>query len=290
MKTNNKPFFSIIMAVYEHVDFISEAINSVIDQSFVDWELVILDDASQKDIEKELQVYTKDKRIKFYRNDRHLGCGGIKASAVDLTQGDIVGILDADDYIESDALKIVAKYYHNNPEAQVVTSRYRSVNEVGQTIGITVPHNVNNINNLYKSYTSHFLTFTKKIYRKVGGYNQYFKIAEDKDLIYKFEEKSKIYTIDKVLYNYRKHRKGVSTWAHKPQIARLWDGEAQFQAYKRRVNNNISSLEMAQRLWLNAWRAFLLARFKLSFMFYIEARQLAPELSGWKILLNKIFT
>ncbi len=97
--------FSILMANYNNATFIDEAIQSVLDQTFEDWELVIVDDASCDDSVERIRKYLKDARIRFYRKERNEGYTKALIFGLTKVSSSIVGFLDSDDALTINAIE-----------------------------------------------------------------------------------------------------------------------------------------------------------------------------------------
>ncbi|MFR9165626.1 MAG: glycosyltransferase family 2 protein [Dysgonomonas sp.] len=90
------PKISVLMPVYNAEAYLAEAIESVINQTFGDWELLIGDDGSTDDTEKIVQSYVNDK-IRYYKNPENKGHTFTKYSLLDKSTGEYIAFLDADD-------------------------------------------------------------------------------------------------------------------------------------------------------------------------------------------------
>ena len=100
-----KPLFSILIANYNNGRFLSEAVESVVAQTYPNWEVIIVDDGSTDCSE---QVYAKliDPRIKVYRNARNYGCAYTKHQLMLYAKGDFCGYLDPDDVLLPNAIEV----------------------------------------------------------------------------------------------------------------------------------------------------------------------------------------
>ena len=99
----NFPFFSIIIPTYNREKQISETIQSVLNQNFVDFELLIIDNQSQ-DRTKEIVTSFNDERIQFYQNDQNYERCYSRNRGIQLSRGAYVLLLDSDDLFEPDHL------------------------------------------------------------------------------------------------------------------------------------------------------------------------------------------
>lgn len=109
------PKVSVLMPVYNAEDYLAEAIDSIISQTFTDWELIIGDDGSTDATESVIKSY-KDSRISFYKNIVNKGHTETKYSLLEKSSGEYIAFLDADDVSYPDRLRIQVDFMDNNPE------------------------------------------------------------------------------------------------------------------------------------------------------------------------------
>ena len=103
---------SIVTASYNYAQYIGETIQSVLNQTYSDWELVIVDDCSSDNSVEVIKSF-KDDRIKLFVNERNLGLKGTVKRGIELAQGDWVVFLESDDVITPDYLEKKAKIVQN---------------------------------------------------------------------------------------------------------------------------------------------------------------------------------
>lgn len=116
--SQEKPLVSIIMPAYNAAAYISEAINSVIKQSYTNWELLVINDGSTDETEAIVLSYNDD-RIKYYYQS-NLGVSAARNKGLMATKGDFFCFLDADDYLTPNSITSRVKLFQNNPEAGIV--------------------------------------------------------------------------------------------------------------------------------------------------------------------------
>ncbi len=116
-----KPLFSILMPSYNAAATLPRALCSLIHQSCSDWECVLVDDASHDDTKK-IVDQIGDKRIRYFRLEDNAGRGAARQKALELAQGEIIGMLDADDWIYPDRLGDMARVFEQNPQIDVVAT------------------------------------------------------------------------------------------------------------------------------------------------------------------------
>ncbi|MDG4953473.1 glycosyltransferase family 2 protein [Actinobacillus equuli] len=99
------PLISIIMPVYNAEEYIEEAIKSVLDQTYSNWELILVDDCSTDNSCNVIQKYLLDARIKFFRNKINSGPALTRNLALDNANGEYITFLDSDDFWEKTKLE-----------------------------------------------------------------------------------------------------------------------------------------------------------------------------------------
>ena len=128
-KQKKEPFVSVIMPSYNMEKYIEEAITSVINQTFVDWELLVVDDCSTDGTREIILKFAEnDSRIKMIVNEVNMGVAKTRNHGIDCCNGKYVAFLDSDDYWHSRFLeKMVA--CAENKKADIVYCSYELVDE-----------------------------------------------------------------------------------------------------------------------------------------------------------------
>lgn len=98
---------SVIIPVYNSQEYIEECIGSVLNQTFTEWELILIDDYSDDFSRKIIQKYAKlDARIKFYFYDNNVGAGIARNKGIEMAQNRFIAFLDSDDFWHKDKLEL----------------------------------------------------------------------------------------------------------------------------------------------------------------------------------------
>ena len=186
------PLFSILIANFNNGKFIEEAINSVLVQSYTNWEIIIVDDHSNDNSIKILEKYKNNDSIKIFTNDKNKGCGYTKNKCVELASGEIAGFLDPDDKLTKKALEVMIEMHNMNDVSSLIYSSQYICNETMDVQEVsTYPSQITNDTTYLEQpcgRVSHFATFKLRLYNKTEGINKQFKRAVDQDLYYKLEE------------------------------------------------------------------------------------------------------
>lgn len=285
--------FSVLMANYNNGKYVAEAIESVISQTFKNWELVIIDDCSTDNSVEIIKSY-QDERIRFFHNEKNAGKIGVLKKAVALARAEIIGILDSDDVLAENALEEIIKAYQEYPERGFVYSQFvfcdKNLNSVKNGLCKPMPPGQSN---LFDLYTVAFRTYRKSCYYKTTGYDDEILYAEDRDIILKMEEVTKFYFVDKILYKYRRLPDSQTTNPKKFEINRASCALAEYKAYLRRQNTdlpNLSKSEIAFRMLSVFPLCFKIGDYKRAKFFLLTSLRLCPfNFYGYYKFAIKIF-
>lgn len=230
--------FSILIANYNNGKFFKNCYDSIIAQTYDNWEAIILDDAStDNSLEIIKKIIGSDGRFKVHQNEENSGVGITKSKLIELANTDICGFVDPDDAITPNALLSSITAFKKNKDVVLTYSKFIKCDENLQPIEIPklamqVPNNDPYFFNC-PVHIVHFVNFRKKIYDQTEKMNTVMKIAEDQDLYLKMYEKGKVLFINEANYLYRTHSGGISQNDNKPK-SREYFAKVIFNAMKRR--------------------------------------------------------
>lgn len=241
------------MANYNNGKFIRTAIQSVLDQTYPNIELIVVDDCSTEKTEEIIaDLLESNSNIYYYRNKKNIGYGATLKECVRYATGAYFAVLDPDDRIVPEAVSLLMSEMLVNESLSLVYSSMFMCDEDLNVLGINdkigpLPEGMTYqmVKSEQRAHIMHFRIFPRKKYVLTEGFNPEFKKAIDKDLIYKLEEVGKLKYVDKALYYYRQHSGSISLFKNK-WTARLWEIKAKELAYKRRRNTSIPSLSWSE--------------------------------------------
>lgn len=128
------PLVSVIMPAYNSARFIEEAIRSVLSQSYTNWELFVIDDASQDETVKVVQNIAKiEPRIKLLQLKTNLGTGAARNKGIEAAAGTFIAFLDADDLWLPEKLQIQVGYMLQE-DLEITFSSYYLIGEDGKML------------------------------------------------------------------------------------------------------------------------------------------------------------
>jgi len=244
------PLFSILIANYNNGKFFKDCYESIIAQTYQNWEVIIVDDCStDNSAEIVKKTIGNDSRFRFSENSENKGCGYTKRKCADLAAGEISAFLDPDDALTEDALSLMVAQHAEHPEASFV---YSNLLYCDSQLNFQYENKSRKIQDFdpyffdYDGYTSALLSYKKSFYLKTEGISSYLQRAVDRDLMLKLYEVGSAVFLDKGLYKYRIHSGGISTTGNQDK-AYYWFWVVVIDAAKRR-NVNIEDLFVGKAL------------------------------------------
>ena len=210
----SSPLVSVLIPCYNVAPFVKEAIDSIINQTYKNLEIWLIDDASTDKTRSILESYN-DKRIKKVFYDVNTKKIGAVNDVLKMTSGSFVCFQDADDYSKYDRIQKQVNFLLNNSDTEICFTGYEYV---GDVIKNAVNFSLSNLDLI-----DEFLNFkakkgpgkdptccpsmmiTNNVINIENGYHQYFsgRVAEDAHWIYRILKHTKGGVINEVLYHYR---------------------------------------------------------------------------------------
>ncbi|MEO5718892.1 MAG: glycosyltransferase, partial [Chthoniobacterales bacterium] len=229
-----RPLLSIITPVFNTpAPWLAEAIDSVINQAYENWELVLIDDGSTLTETVELlnTVERRESRITVVRRESTGGISEASNSGLARARGEWVGLLDHDDVLEPDALFEVVNYLQTNPETDLIFSDEDKITEEGLAAPQFKPDWSPDFLLSY-NYLCHFTTIRREIVEKAGRFRAEFDGAQDYDLFLRISElTTRIHHLPRILYHWRRSETSTSdNIRRKPQA---------LEAGRRAVENHL---------------------------------------------------
>lgn len=216
------PLVSVVIPSYNHQQYIGKAIESVLNQSYPNIELIIIDDGSKDCSIEVIQSYT-DSRITVVKQENS-GAHNAINRGLQMAKGDYLAILNSDDIFSSRRFEVMVHEMKKNPEVGFACSYIRIIDSEGNPHGIkegwhnmepwTVEHpersfqatddfKLNLLMTNFTSTTSNFL-FTRELYERIGGMRN-LRFAHDWDFALRAAEVTECLMIEQPLMEYRVH-------------------------------------------------------------------------------------
>lgn len=210
MKT--KPKISVVMPVYNAAPYLRQSIESILGQSYQDFEFLIIDDGSQDHSLQIIQQYS-DQRLKVYSNEQNLGIIPTLNKGFELAQGTYIARMDADDISDVDRFQKQIEFMENHPEIDLCgTWATQFDEESSQTLELPLPDADIKAFLLWGNSIIHASVLIKKHFLNTYQLNfdpQYLH-AEDYDLWVRCLSIGKFANLPETLYHIRKHSNSIS--------------------------------------------------------------------------------
>lgn len=219
--------FTIGMANHNREQYIEEAIDSVLNQTFQDFELIIIDDCSSDKSEEIVKSYMKNSnKVKLFKTGKPQSGQPIAHKiGIENAQGTYYAIVDSDDFIVPTTLEEMNRFINANQQCGFWYSNYSKCDANLNRIESGPSHYpIQGGSILYdKNAVSHLKIFRIVDYYKSVGLDDRYVKAFDRDLTLRMEEVCEFAYYPKELYLWRGNRNGVSRGKNYPEAKRLFD-------------------------------------------------------------------
>lgn len=198
---------TVIMPTFNVDKFIARAIESMLSQTFKDFELIIIDDASTDGTLEIARSYAKkDSRIKIVVNEKNLQVATTLNKGIKIAKSQIIARMDPDDISFPERLEKQFTFMKKHPNIAIVGTNILIINELGELISKReYPDKSNKLKKLmfkYSPFAHPTVMFRKKIFQEFGGYSVSMVPCEDIDLWFKIGSKYEISNIQEYLLKY----------------------------------------------------------------------------------------
>lgn len=213
IKSQYSDLVSVIIPYYNDEKYIERCLQSVLDQSYSNIEIILIDDGSQEILENVLYRF-KDERIKIYRNKENKGIVFCLNKAIRLSQGKYIARLDADDFMHKDRIMQQVDFLEQNHQYAVVGSNHILIDEQENILRYVSFPEENKEILFYKYFfnpISHPTTLFRATIFNEFQYDEEYLYCEDYLLWFRISEKYKIANIPQYTTYFRLHSESVSS-------------------------------------------------------------------------------
>ncbi len=209
------PSISVVMAVYNNDRYLKMAVNSILSQTFTDFEFLITDDGSTDQSLKILQSYTvKDSRIRLNSHDNR-GISKTRNEMLQQAKGEFIAVMDADDIALPERFERQVRFLQQHPDVVCVGSSLDWIDENGCLIGhCPMPESDGELQRFMVGGISLLHHPTAMVRRSpmiaVGGYDETLQTSIDLDLWLKLGEIGALANLPESLLLYRLHNRSVT--------------------------------------------------------------------------------
>jgi len=245
--TQRSPKVTVLMSVHDAERYLREAIDSILAQSFSDFEFLILDDASSDSSRTIVRGYD-DPRIRLIENQRNLGLTRSLNRGIELARGIYIARMDGDDLSKPERLGKQVAFLDAHSECAAVTTYSTKIDRDSTDVGLArTPVDGDEIRRRLRRgncITHGTVMMRKEALERVGRYDEAMERAQDYDLWLRFSEDHCICTIPEFLYLWRRHGDSVSV-QHLEEQDRFAE-MAKHNARVRRVARLLSAVDRSE--------------------------------------------
>lgn len=205
------PLITIYITNYNYGKFIKKAIDSVLNQTYKNIEIIIIDDGSTDDSKKVINEYEKHPLISvIYQNNKGLTISN--NIAISVARGQFIIRLDADDYLDENALKLLFSEFEKDTELGMVFGDWYEIDEYDNVTAIERRHNFEKDVSLFDQPAHGACTMFRLSYLKeLQGYDESLSRQDGYELWFRFIKKYKIKSINIPVFYYRKHGNNLTS-------------------------------------------------------------------------------
>jgi glycosyltransferase involved in cell wall biosynthesis len=205
MSSKASPQITVVMPVHNALPFLSHSIESILAQTYSDFEFIILDDGSTDGSVELLREWAKrDPRIQLHENTERLGLSGSSNAVVAKARAPIIARMDGDDVAHPDRLRRQWQVLQSNSDIVAVGALCNGINASGEVVR---PRDRWRLvrKSVYIPFPHGSAMFRRSAFEAVGGYDESVVRAEDQDLFTRMTAQGRVMTLPDLLYSYRYH-------------------------------------------------------------------------------------
>lgn len=211
------------MSVYNGSSFLDQCIESVLKQTFTDFEFLIVDDTStDSSLEMIFSWARKDSRISVIKNNSNIGLTKSLNKAIEMAKGEYIARIDADDLCYPERLERQVAFLESNPNCVLVGSWAEIIDDKNNVLRtVKYPTESVDIKEDLIKYNPFFhssIMVRKDALSTVGSYNENFRFAQDYELYFRLAQKYDLANIPSVLIKYREIKNSITGSKNRKQI------------------------------------------------------------------------
>ncbi|MDA3883769.1 MAG: glycosyltransferase [Bacteroidales bacterium] len=206
-----RPLITVYITNYNYGQYIREAITGLLNQTFQNFEVIIIDDGSTDNSKEIIEEYASHEKIQIiYQQNK--GLNVTNNVAIKASKGKYIMRLDADDFLTPDALEVMSTKLESDENLGLVFPDYYMVDKEGNILNIEQRHSFNDEVSLFDQPAHGACTMIRTDFLKnLGGYDEQYTCQDGYELWIKFVTKYKVANVNKPLFYYRQHGKNLTS-------------------------------------------------------------------------------
>ena len=298
------PRVSVLMGVYNAERYVGAAIESILQQTFADFEYIIIDDGSTDNSLEIIREFAhRDARIQLHHRENR-GIGATRNELLSLARGEFVATMDADDIATRERLDIQVAFLDEHPGHNCVGGNYELIDDEDRHL---IMHDRQPLDDVevqeqmlrgITSINNPTVMMRRSDVVAVGGYDPELAPAEDLDLYLKLGERGKLANVPQIVLRYRELGTSASATSHSAQLERM--RIATERAWKRRgIDDGIfeakpwratTPAELHGKWIKYGWWGFVRGDQQHARAYGVKAVKLKPwAWQGWSLLFAAYF-
>jgi glycosyltransferase involved in cell wall biosynthesis len=219
------PIISVIMSVYNNIEYIEDAVDSILNQTYRDFEFIILEDGSNDGSREKLIEYSEqDARIKLIQNEKNKGLTKNLNHGLDIAQGKYIARMDGDDIAMPTRFEEQVKHFEADGELVLIGTGYYTIDNNTERYRLTLDSYDKKVTTWLSIFTPplmHPSSMYRKSLMELGlRYDEKTFPAEDFDFWSRIMQHGTCYLIPKPLIDYRLHDNNISATRRGEQLKR----------------------------------------------------------------------
>lgn len=213
MKAHNNKLVSVLINCRNSERYIKEALDSVIDQTYLNLEIILVNNQSTDKTKHIIQSYN-DNRIKYFETNKHLSLGEARNLGLKLSQGKYIAFLDSDDFWEKTKLQKLIRTFNNKTGIAYSDVKYFNKSKSFNLYSARHPYSGYCFNSLIDDYNlcmSSCIVSKEVLNSHKIKFNPLLKVCEDLDFFIQIAYVSKVSYVDEILVNYRIHGENLTS-------------------------------------------------------------------------------
>ena len=206
------PNVSVIMSVYNGEKYLREAIDSILNQTFTDFEFIIINDGSTDGTREILESYS-DSRIRLIHQE-NIGLTKSLNRGLKLARGEYIARQDADDVSYPERLSYQVVFIEKRPDVVLVGTHASFIDQRGTEFSVWRPPATHDAirKQMLKgnSFCHGSVIFRKECLNTVGSYREQFRYTQDYDLWFRISDQYEVANIERILYKFRRNSHTIS--------------------------------------------------------------------------------
>ncbi len=240
--SSNSPRVSIIMNCFNGEKFLHQSLDSIIQQTYKNWELIFWDVSTSDKSKKILEEY-KEKRFKYFNIGVKKNLYNSRNEAIEVSNGELIAFLDCDDWWHKEKLEKQIKLFEDESVAMVYSGYFEYHQHKNKFKKISTSKIFSGYiqSKIIHDYHIGILTtlIRKKVFHEIRGYNNFFHICGDFEFNIRMSENNKIIGLKEFLAYYRIHKENISRDIDK-EIIEL---EYCYEIFKKKGLKNLKKFE-----------------------------------------------